>query len=208
MEKIASKNENRSVKVFDFDKTLTTKDTTLSIATHEQLGLKWFSIVVLYLVLAVSEKMGFIEKETVKNALFGWAYHRKTEVEVNRIWSSFAREFNAYNHLYNQIDWTDNSLKFILTAQIQGAIEPMFKGKARVVGSQLERTIEGRWQIKYHCYGHEKQKAWANESGSEIDEFYSDSISDQSLANCSKHAFWVTKTSIRNWPNKEINPST
>lgn len=203
MEKTTSKNENRSVKVFDFDKTLTTKDTTLSIATHEQLGLKWFSIVVLYFVLAAGEKTGLINKVTVKNVLFGWAYYRKTEVEVNRIWSSFAREFNAYNYLYDHIDWTDNSLKYILTAQIQGAIEPIFKGKAKVLGSLLECTAEGRWQIKYHCYGLEKQKAWVNHNGLEIDEFYSDSISDQPLANCSKRAFWVTKSNITKWPEKK-----
>ena len=60
--------------------------------------------------------------------------------------------------------------------------------------------------LKYegkNCYGEEKVNVFKKYYDSQIDEFYSDSISDEPLALLAKKAYIVDKNEIKDWPRKD-----
>ena len=58
--------------------------------------------------------------------------------------------------------------------------------------------FEGR-----NCYGEEKVKRFKEVYNEDIDEFYSDSLSDKYLAHISKKAYLVDKDRIIDWPKRD-----
>lgn len=182
--------------VYDFDGTIYTGDSTIDFYLH---CLKNYPIIILKLPMQVSGflkyKMGLITKNKFKEQFFCFLkIVPEIETEVDAFWDRNRRKIKEWYLLQQQ------ETDIIISAS------PSF----------ILKNICDRLQIKYllasefdpktgklsgeNCYGEEKVRRFRQQFGNKEPKcFYSDSLSDQPMANISKKAFLVKGESRETW---------
>ena len=74
--------------------------------------------------------------------------------------------------------------------------------KVYLISSNVDKN-DGTYQ-GLNCYGEEKVRVYKEYTNEEIDEFYSDSLSDSPLARIAKKAYIVKGNEIVDWPKEEL----
>lgn len=187
--------------VFDFDKTLTKRDSTFSSMVFGlPMGKKlWAATLFLFLVILV--KTGFMSILDLKQRMYAFVYKGKSSQELQALWQAYAESFQDFNELYSQVNWALNEPpKAIVSAQLSPILRCIFPSHIGILGSELEETNPGFWQLSKHCYGKEKVTQWEAFGYGNIDDFYSDSMSDSPLAERATKAYWVLDGKVQNWP--------
>lgn len=143
-------------------------------------------------------KLNKIDKTVFKEYFFSFLHSIDAEKEIGVFWQS---------HKSNIKEWYINQQKaddIIISASPYFLLEPICSiiGISKVLASNVD-IKSGKFYGK-NCKGIEKVKRLNEEySVFQIDNFYSDSLSDQPLADISKNAFFVKKDKIKSWTRRK-----
>lgn len=175
--------------VFDFDKTLTNKDTLLGFFL--ECSTKDFSLLVkltIYAMLMLFNKLKITTNDRFKKIavkIFLKGLKKDYFLKCANLYSKKIK----FNHVYY-----DRYLKydepFIISASFFEYLSPLFP-KTNLICSELEYSNERINALKTNCYGFKKCKALKRIGITHIDEFYTDSLSDLPLAKISHSIFLV-----------------
>ncbi len=136
------------------------------------------------------------DKQRFKQDMFAFLQDLKDpEGMIARFWS---RNIRRVKRFYLQKKRDDD---IIISASPEFLIRPAMArlGKARVLASPVDRST-GRY-AGLNCHGEEKVRRLREAFGeAEIDEFFSDSLSDAPLARRAKRAWLVRGEKLAPWP--------
>ncbi len=189
--------------VFDFDKTLYPRDSTLEFYLVSLLRHPTFLLdLPRALFTALQNKRGKVPTEAVREAFFtSFRRIKDLESEVERFWEKRERRLYSF---YETIRREDD---VILSASPAFILRPIAR-RARygtLIASRLdERTM--RYEEGGRCYGENKpMHFFAHFPEGEIDSFYSDSLSDSPMARLAKHAYLTRGGVPVPWPQEDEN---
>ena len=151
----------KKIYAFDFDGTLTTKDTLIEFIRYAKgsmaLGLGFLR----YAHLLVLMKLGLYPNYKAKQKVFAHFFKNTTLDDFNALCKAFAA---SSSHLLrpNAIEAIDQAIKeesevVIVSASIDNWVQPFFS-QVKVVGTQIE-VIDGKLTGRFlskNCYGQEK----------------------------------------------------
>lgn len=154
----------RIVAVFDFDGTLTTKDTLLEFIKYA-CGIRRFYIgFLLHFPILVLMKIGLLPNWKTKEMIFSWFFKGMKYKEFERLGKDFAKVIFSFANqdttkmLSNHLQ--DRNEVYVITASIEEWVRPycnLLNVKA-VLGTKVEvegGLLTGRFASK-NCYGKEK----------------------------------------------------
>ena len=151
----------KKIYAFDFDGTLTTKDTLIEFIRYAKgsmdLGLGFLR----YAHLLVLMKLGLYPNYKAKQKVFAHFFKDTTLDDFNALCKAFAA---SSSHLlrHNAIEAINQAIKegsevLIVSASIDNWVQPFFP-QVKVLGTQIEvidGKLTGRFMTK-NCYGQEK----------------------------------------------------
>ena len=195
---------NKRIVVFDFDKTLTYKDTLfgfyLSLSHYD---LRSFCNVIRYLLLVLLYKFNLIDNSTLKYYGFHYFIRGKSEIELTKAATKYASKIK-FNALYQSFNFLADDLSVvIISASYQIYLRPLFPHQVKVYGSNFSFNQGKAYQFRVNCYAEVKREILNSNGILNIDTFYTDSISDYCLASMSKKIRLVNKDNIIDFSNIE-----
>lgn len=182
--------------VYDFDKTIYDGDSTLDFYFYclkKYPGICCFWI--RQLNSAVKYKVGIIDKTTFKEEFY--SYFRAIddiEKDVQEFWDLQESKIKTwYIACQKEDDLIISASPEFLLREICHRV-----GIRHLIASRVD-MYTGKYQ-GVNCYGEEKVKRFKEKyAGERIDKFYSDSKSDQPLADTSVKAYLVKGDNIKEW---------
>jgi len=185
--------------VYDFDKTIVYPD---SGAAFFQFCLRRHPGLLRYLPLSIAALLRFVVKHR-RSAPFKAEYYRylrglpDLHGEVRLFWQTKADELLKPWYL-KQMRPDD----IIVSCSAEFFLRPLCEQLGvRLVATHVD-TETGRLE-GFSCYGAEKARRLQEDFGDvEIDEFYSDSLTDAPLAAMAKRAYLVKGDERKPWPGK------
>lgn len=188
---------NEKVIVFDFDKTLSYKDSLVEIFKSEMVGSKFF-LRPIYFMIQVLAKLGFLSRETEKTLMIKVLFQNDEE--------SFIRACHKYadrkdlNPIYNTfIECSETDARVIvLSASAQYFLEYLLRevNDVEIIGTTFsvrDGVIEG---IIRHPSGKNKRKIMDDMGILVIDKCYYDSKSDECLLPIAKSYYRINNGKI------------
>ncbi|MBF0576100.1 HAD family hydrolase [Dysgonomonas sp. GY617] len=156
--------QNKTIAAFDFDGTITTKDTLFDfirfyIGKHNLLK----GLIILSPIL-ISYKLGFTRNDIAKQKLFSYFFKDKSIQEFNKVSIDYAKRIKEIvrPEILEKIKWhqAQNHIVIIISASIVNWIKPWASeiNIKTVLGTEIEvksNIIEGVFSSK-NCYGQEK----------------------------------------------------
>jgi len=172
--------------VFDFDKTLTYKDTLLDFFTFSTTKNITFPFrLLLYYLLMLFAKINFISNDLMKKGgifLFIKGMKSSTLEEKAKAYSNTI----TFNTLYKNYNFkVDDVSIYIVSASFSIYIKYIFPENANIIGSTFSIAKDSISGLDFNCYALKKNDALSSCGIHFIDEFYTDSYSDLSLAEIS-----------------------
>ena len=188
--------ENNKIIVFDFDKTLTYHDTLFGFfliccRKNFLLPLK----VSVYFLLMTLAKLNLISNSKLKE-LGVFLFLKGKDAESVENFSKIYSKRLKFNNLFNQYNFKKDKKVYIISASFDVYLRKIFPDNVIVIGSQIEYSSGMVSGLKYNCYKDEKFKALSKKGVNKIDEFYTDSYSDFSLAKISKKIIIVNRDKL------------
>jgi phosphatidylglycerophosphatase C len=181
----------RQIWVFDFDKTLSRKDTTLPMILYGTSGFERFKRKMYFILLALAQKAGLISIRKVKEALLKDYFHGYTKERWIEHCNGFV-EGIAFSALYHRIDWSDPNIDFyVVSASPVDYLRPCFPERVKVLGSEVKFDEEGVSGLQSHLSGDAKKQAMLVLGLSRFERFYSDHHSDSPLAEMAEEIYLV-----------------
>lgn len=183
------------ITIFDFDKTLTKKDTLFGFY---KICVKYSFIkkvlLYFYVVFMIAQKYNIISNTALKKIgikFFLEGQHAKTirkfakeysmQIELNNV---SIKEFKKYENPY------------IISASFSDYISILFP-KTKIYGTELLYDKKNRVKgLKRNCYYNEKYNILKEDGIIKIDAFYTDSINDMPLAEISDTIYVVKQNRI------------
>jgi HAD superfamily phosphoserine phosphatase-like hydrolase len=183
--------------VFDFDKTLTLKDTNLGFYLFAGKKQSFFIIkLIIYFGLMLFRKLRLISNSRLKNFGLYLFLRDKDEKSILTISENYSKciKMNTIVKDMLQVHKKDNDRVIISTASLSSYVRPIFP-EIEVVGSELDFTSM-HIKLKTHCYK-QKKVEYLNSIGiKKIDIFYTDSLSDLPMVMIAKKIILVKKNEI------------
>ena len=181
--------------VYDFDKTIYDGDSTIDFYIF---CLKKFPQIVMclpaQLVAMFKYKLKIINKTKMKEEFYCFFSHvPDLNFEIKRFWDENGYKIKDwYTKKRKESDVIISASPEILLKEICNRI-----GVKYLIASNVDET--GKY-VGANCYGKEKVLRYFEQFPNEIiEEFYSDSYSDEPLAKISKKSFLVSKNSVKKW---------
>lgn len=181
---------------FDFDKTLTDKDTLFGFYRQLDGTSRWFILKVSILRLtALLYKLRFITNDRLKS-IGVWLFVRgKTRLEIESAGETYADkiELNAiYDRYYRPLPRGE---KIILSASFEAYLQKKFPGD-QVVGSSFVFLDDRVLRLGQNMYGLRKRR-WIDAEGIRLDRLFTDSFSDQPLMERAQEVFLVSNGEVQ-----------
>lgn len=181
--------------VYDFDKTIYDGDSSVDFLIyvykkHPTLLRFIFS----QLWAALMYKLKITDKTTMKTTIYTYFTGLKDiDAEVDAFWKE---------HEHKVKDWYKKQRKdddVIISASPEFLLRPVCdRLNVKLIASDVDKNT-GK-NLRKNCYGDQKPIRFEElYSLSDIDEFYSDSYSDDPMAQLAKRSFFVTGDKITNW---------
>ena len=187
------------IDVYDFDKTLYKKDTTIQFYIY---CLKKNKKIIKYLPIQVFNfilyKVKIIEKIKFKEKFFIF-------LKLIDDLEKYIEDFWNLNEKYIRkelLEKSDNK-KYVISASPEFLLEKICQkiGINKLIASKVDKNT-GKFLSK-NCYGEEKVKRLREENNFEIENFFTDSKSDIYLANISAKSYLIEKGDIKEWKIKK-----
>lgn len=181
---------------YDFDKTIYDGDSTIDFYWH---CIKKFPQIILYLpsqvMAAIKYKLKVIDKTKFKEEFY--CFFKKVpdiDREVKNFWDK--NDYKIKKWYIDQKAEDDVIISASPEFLLREACERI--GVKNLIASRVDKST-GKY-IGDNCYGKEKLRRFYQEYPNEIiDEFYSDSYSDEPIAKVARKSFIVSKEMIKKW---------
>lgn len=186
------------MKVFDFDKTLTYKDTLLGfylevIFINNKIKI---TLLPIYFIFMIFHKYKIISNECLKKTGVNLFLKNISIIELEKIATKYSRKVKL-NNLYTKSKNVKN--KIILTGSFEIYVKKILEPEYKVYGSKLIFLNDKVQGLKFNMYGENKliffNKNFTNES---IEEFYTDSITDLPIMKIANKNYFVKGDKIEN----------
>ncbi len=192
--------------VFDFDKTLTYRDTTLPFLAFGLSPMLSMFCHILYYFLALLVKLKILDVLSLKQLMVKWRFRGYDE----HAWKWHCKEFSAViktNNIYRQTNWDQSNL-VVASASFKEVLLHLFPSSVMVIGSEVE--IEKTISITKHAMGEQKAELLRAEGIESFDRLYTDSLADLPLMKMASEVVWVkgdqqellSHQKINNWLKK------
>ena len=192
--------------VFDFDKTLTYRDTSLPFLAFGLSPVKSIQCHLRYYFLALLVKCKCYSVLSLKQTMINWRF-RKYDIQA---WKLHCKDFSATiktNALYRQINWKEANL-VVASASFKEVLVHLFPSSVLVIGSEV--NIEKEISITKHSMGKQKASLLRDAGIESIDRLYTDSLADLPLMKMAREVVWVkwdhqkllNRATINKWLNK------
>lgn len=155
----------RKVFAFDFDGTITTKDTLLEFIKYAKGRTALYRALLVFLPLLVLMKLQLYSNYKTKEKVFSHLFRGMSLDEFNSLCRNFARDnrhlLRPKAWLYiNKVLQEPDAEVVIVSASIENWVTPFFANQPsiKVLGTQVE-VIDGRLTGRFlsaNCYGQEK----------------------------------------------------
>jgi HAD superfamily hydrolase (TIGR01490 family) len=191
-----------NIAIFDFDGTITTKDSLNDLLIWRGGYIRFFVIFCIYLPLVILYKIGFINNAVPKMKIFSSYFKGMTEAEFNKIAVRYSK--TRLNKIINteaqkKIDWhlSQGHKVIILSASFGNWIVPwsethgisdVIASKLKIENGKVAGSIEGK-----NCYGKNKPDMFFEKYGVRDKYFiysYGDSKSDRYLFDISDEYYY------------------
>lgn len=198
----------KQIAIFDFDGTLTVRDTLIEFIIHTHgktkllFGILWLSPILLFY------KLKLISNSTAKQFLFGLFYKGWTIDVFNKAGESFREKIHSIENTVTleRLKWhlEKGDETIIISASIENWILPwaIEQGVKQVLATQIEvkdNILTGRFSSA-NCYGQEKVvrfQALYPDRSNRIVFVYGDSCGDKELMLLANRKFWVRRDAIK-----------
>ncbi len=149
--------------VFDFDGTLTTRDTLIAFIRFAR-GTEWLlRCLVLLLPRIVLMKIGLVDNGRTKQRLFAQCFKGMAIADFDNLCHRFADTVGQ--NVKRQETWevmekatAEGNAVYVVSASVENWVSPFFPKTVTVVGTQVE-SVDGRLTGRFltpNCYGAEK----------------------------------------------------
>jgi hypothetical protein len=197
---------NKPMIVFDFDKTLTYRDTTLPFLAFGLSPMQSMFCYISYYSLALLVKLKILDVLSLKTLMVKWRFRRYDD----HGWKLHCKEFSAViktNSIYNQTNWNQSNL-VVASASFKEVLLHLFPSSVLVIGSEVK--IEKKISITKHAMGVQKAEHLRAEGIESFDRLYTDSLADLPLMKMAREVVWVqgdqqkllSHETINNWLKK------
>lgn len=192
--------------VFDFDKTLTYRDTTLPFLAFGLTPVKSIQCHLRYYFLALLVKCKCYEVLSLKKSMINWRFKGYNTLA----WKLHCKDFSATirtNALYGQTNWKEANL-VVASASFKEVLVHLFPSSVLVIGSEV--AIGKQINITKHSMGEQKASLLRDAGIESFDRFYTDSLADLPLMRMASEVVWIngdqqtvlTRETINKWINK------
>jgi phosphoserine phosphatase len=185
---------NKSIIAFDFDRTLTDKDTLFNFFLQVKTSFRIIKII-LYLIAMVMAKLKIISNTKLKVIGILFFLSKKSKSEIERIGEAYAKTIKL-NTIYYQY-YTKLTDAWIISASFYEYLQFIFP-KQRIIASRLQYDAKGLVEgLAFNCYKDAKLIAIQKENIYWIDVFYTDNPkNDESIIKITNKTFLVSKGKI------------
>ena len=170
--------------VFDFDKTLTCKDTLFGfyrVCSRKDIA-KLVKFLI-YAILMVAHKLKFVSNENLKWMGVIVFLRGKSREHITKCANEYSNRIRLSPVYHTEVKRYSNP--YIISASFVDYLIPLFPA-ATVFGSEIEFDDNKVKSLKKNCYGKDKPQVLEEIGIDHIDILYTDSISDLPLAKISK----------------------
>jgi phosphoserine phosphatase len=179
--------------VYDFDKTLTDRDTLFGFYKFQAFkSVFYYCKILIYFACMLLAKIKLISNDRLKNIGIQLFLKNLSDEEFKSKCENYKHAI-AYNFLYENTNFSKLENTYIISASFEDYIKPIFPKHIQVVGSKLNPI---QCTLSFNCYGQNKVAALAKFDIREIDIFYTDSISDLPLVKMAKKTILVKKNKL------------
>lgn len=178
--------------VFDFDKTLTNKDTLFGFYRQVDGDSSFFSIKrVLLLFTGVASKLKLLNNDQLKAVGVRLFLKGKSKATIQKAAETYARKIQL-NGIYTE-DYlvVPRDSRLIISASFEEYLNILLADE-KILASQLQYKSGLVSGVKVNLYGAEKKVALHNIGLDEIDMLYTDSYSDEPLMVIAKKVYLIT----------------
>ena len=166
--------------VYDFDKTLTYKDTLLDFFL--EFSKNPFKIL-FYFLLMVFAKLKLISNDSLKKWGVKLFLKGVSKEKLEQKAEDYAKKIKT-NTVYKEIDFKNRVL--IVSASFEEYLKPLFPANVQIVASKLEYENNKVKGLLFNCYSKNKKTALKQLNILKINTLFTDSYSDVSLAEISE----------------------
>ena len=183
--------KKRKIIVFDFDKTLTKKDTLFGFFLFAaNKNLSYYLKVIYYCFLMLLAKLDLIKNEKLKSKGIQLFLNPLSKEQLKFKFENYHKTI-VFNSLYSSLDFGEDANYFVLSASFQDYIHPIFPNFVNVFGSTINYKDDVAQGLLFNCYKEGKVQLLKAQDIKEIDILYTDSFSDFELAKMAKEIIIV-----------------
>ena len=188
--------------VYDFDKTIYAKDTTVQfylwcLRRWPKIARRWPAV----LWAAVGLGLHLTDKTGFKGVFLRFLWDvPQPEAEIERFWDANMPLIHSWYLARCRED------DVVITASPVAFVRPACRrlGVKHVLGSPVD-IATGRYDGP-NCHGQAKVRAFEKAfPGSRVDQFYSDSMNDAPMAALAEQAFLVKGERLQSWPGSGVS---
>lgn len=188
----------KKIILYDFDKTLTKRDTLLGFYFEVSRYKKQkYLFMPLYFAVMILHKFKLISNTKIKK--IGVYLFLKNEVysEIENISLKYSKKI-IFNKLFEKIS-NKTKMKIVITASFEIYVSKVLNSDFIIHGSTLKVKNNKIIGLDKNLFGIEKLNFFKKKyPGFQIDEFYTDSYSDLPLLNNAKKKFLIKKNKLYN----------
>jgi phosphatidylglycerophosphatase C len=183
--------KKRKIIVFDFDKTLTKKDTLFGFFLFAaNKNLCCYLKIIYYCFLMLLAKIDLIKNERLKSKGIRLFLSPLSKEQLKFKFENYHNTI-VFNSLYSNLDFAEDANYFVLSASFQDYIRPIFPDFINVIGSTIKYKDDVAQGLLFNCYKEGKVRLLKAQDIQEIDTLYTDSFSDFELAKMAKQIIIV-----------------
>jgi len=185
----------RSVSVFDFDKTLTDRDTLFGFYRTVAGGDPLFLFKRILLIAAgVLYKTGIIKNRTLKRIGVYLFLKGRTRDELEIAARKYCKQIELNDIYLNHYQKTDGE-KWIVSASPEIYLRHLFPGD-HVAGTTFTYSGNKVMRLEINMFGQQKKSFLGEQGITQIHNLYTDSIADKSLMDISENVYFVNQGNI------------
>lgn len=190
----------KKIQIYDFDKTLTYRDTFLDFFFFIQktkYGRQNYFKYFFAKFISIASFLGLITNHHYKN-LIARLYLNKINIEeVELLGEEYSKTIELNSLFENSKNNESETRKIIISASPSIYISPLFKdSETEVYGSELKLNHKRQFYFSSNNYAKNKLSVLNKLGIKNIDVFYTDSITDQSLMKITKKNFIVKRSKV------------
>lgn len=172
----------KQVIVYDFDKTLTYKDTLFGFFKHAaKKDVFYPAKLFIYMSYMVNTKLGIASNDRLKSIGIKMFLHNLDLSELEKKFESY-HETIKFNKIFDDLSFHKDADYYIVSASFEEYLKPIFPKTITVLGSKINYKNNKAKDLGYNCYKENKVSSLKNENIEKIDILYTDSYSDYALA--------------------------